>query len=311
MTTASPYSSLLDRIPVTKQHISIGGSRTAYWEYGTPSDRPTIVMVHGFRGDHHGLEPVVAHLPGFHIISPDLPGFGESEPLRLSRHDLDGYAGWLKRFVDALDLDSKPIILGHSFGSIVVSAALARTGLSTDRLILVNPIAAPALSGPRGILTRLAVIYYQLGAVLPEPIGFGLLRNRIIVRVMSETMAKTKKRALRKWIHSEHDRYFSAFSDRDVVLEAFRASVSNDVSEFAESIDASTLLIAADRDDITPVSAQHTLTALFPDATLEIIPDVGHLIHYEVPERAATLIEEFLTPDPRSTSGVDLDEAPL
>ena len=297
MTSTSPYSTLLGRIPVTKHSVSIGGSVTTYWEYGTPSNRPTIVMVHGFRGDHHGLEPVVAHLPGFHMISPDLPGFGESEPLRLSRHDIDGYAGWLRRFVDVLNLDTAPVLLGHSFGSIVVSAALARTELSTNQLLLVNPIAAPALSGPRGILTRLAVFYYQMGAILPERLGFALLKNRIIVRVMSITMAKTKTRSLRRWIHSEHDRYFSAFSDRDVVLEAFKASVSHDVSEFAQSIDVQTLLIAADRDDITPVSAQHTLVNLFPDATLEVLPDVGHLIHYELPAQAATLIENFLAPD--------------
>ena len=210
--------------------------------------------------------------------------------------------------MNAIEFEKPPVILGHSFGSIVVSAALARTGLSTDTLILVNPIAAPALSGPRGILTRLAVLYYQLGALLPERLGFALLRNRIIVRVMSETMAKTRSKSLRKWIHSEHDRYFSAFSDRAVVLEAFKASVSNDVSEFAASIDARTLLIAADRDDITPVSAQHTLAELFPDAALEVIPDVGHLIHYEVPARAAALIEEFLAPEARDEPRSDADE---
>lgn len=304
MTPTSPYSSLLGRIPVVKRTVSIGGSVTTYCEYGTPSNRPTIVMVHGFRGDHHGLEPVVAHLPGFHMISPDLPGFGESDPLRLSKHDIDGYAGWLSRFVDTLQLDKTPVLLGHSFGSIVVSAALARTDLSTEQLILVNPIAAPALSGPRGILTRLAVFYYQMGALLPERLGFALLRNRIIVRIMSVTMAKTTNRSLRRWIHAEHDRYFSAFSDRDVVLEAFKASVSNDVSEFARSIDAHTLLVAADRDDITPVSAQHTLEGLFPDATLEVLPEVGHLIHYELPAQAATLIENFLSPGVGGTTEV-------
>ncbi|MET1052033.1 MAG: alpha/beta hydrolase [Mycetocola sp.] len=297
MTVRSPYSSRLDRIPVTRRSLRIGGSITTYWEYGTPSDGPTLVMVHGFRGDHHGLEPVVAHLDGFHIISPDLPGFGDSEPLD-GTHDIDGYAAWLSAFVSALDLASPPVILGHSFGSIIVSAALAGTGLRAPRVILVNPIAAPALAGPRGILTRLAVFYYRMGAWLPERLGFALLRNRMIVRVMSETMAKTRDRDLRRWIHSQHDLYFSAFGNRDVVLEAFRASVGNDVSEFAERIVDRTLLIAADRDDITPVDAQHRLVAAFPDATLEILPGVGHLIHYEVPGPAADLIRAFLAEDP-------------
>jgi pimeloyl-ACP methyl ester carboxylesterase len=147
MTVRSPYSARLDRIPVTRRSVRTGQSLTRYWEYGDPGDQPTIVMVHGFRGDHHGLEPVVAHLEGFHILSPDLPGFGESEPLG-NVHDIDGYAAWLNEFVSSVDLAEPPVILGHSFGSIVVSAALARTGLRAPRVILVNPIAAPALAGP-------------------------------------------------------------------------------------------------------------------------------------------------------------------
>jgi pimeloyl-ACP methyl ester carboxylesterase len=293
MTLSSPYSSRLGRIPVTQRSVRVGNSLTSYWEYGTPSDGPTIVMVHGFRGDHHGLEPVVAHLEGFHILSPDLPGFGESEPLG-TPHDIDGYARWLNGFVDAIEFSRPPVILGHSFGSIIVSAALARTPLRAPRVILVNPIAAPALAGPRGILTRLAVFYYQMGAWLPERLGFALLRNRAIVRVMSVTMAKTKDKSLRRWIHNQHDLYFSAFGNRAVVLEAFEASVGNDVSEFAADIVDRTLLIAADQDDITPIDAQHRLVQRFPDATLEVLPGVGHLIHYEVPAQAAELVRSFL-----------------
>jgi pimeloyl-ACP methyl ester carboxylesterase len=296
MTVRSPYSARLDRIPVIRRSVRTGSSLTSYWEYGSPGDRPTIVMVHGFRGDHHGLEPVVAHLEGFHILSPDLPGFGESGPLA-TVHDIDGYAAWLNEFVSAVDLPQRPVILGHSFGSIVVSAALARTPLRAPRVILVNPIAAPALAGPRGILTRLAVFYYLMGAWLPERLGFALLRNRAIVRVMSVTMAKTKDKGLRRWIHNQHDLYFSAFGNRSVVLEAFKASVGNDVSEFAADIADRTLLIAADQDDITPIAAQHQLVARFPAATLEILPGVGHLIHYEVPGQAAELVRRFLTED--------------
>ena len=104
-------------------------------------------------------------------------------------------------------------------------------GLAPERLVLVNPIGAPALEGPRGVMTRLAVLYYRTAAALPERAGFALLRNGAIVRVMSVTMAKTRSKSLRRWIHDQHDRYFSAFGDRDAVLEAFRASVSHDVSE--------------------------------------------------------------------------------
>ena len=293
MTAPSPYADRLARIPVGEHTVSAAGSLTHYWEYGPVDAETTIVMVHGFRGDHHGLEPVVAQLPEYRIISPDLPGFGASEPLPRT-HDIDGYADWLQAFMLAVRPQGRVVVLGHSFGSIVASAALA-AGLPADDVILVNPIAAPALQGPRGVMTRLAVFYYQAGAALPEKAGFALLRNGAIVRVMSVTMAKTRDPELRRFIHDQHDQYFSAFADRDVVLEAFRASVSHDVSEYAARITPRTLLVAADKDDITPVAAQHRLQALFPDARLHVIPEVGHLIHYETPEAAAAQIREFLS----------------
>ena len=107
----------------------------------------------------------MAHLPDVRIVSPDLPGFGETPPLPGRRHDIGTYAEWLTAFAAAVAPGA--VILGHSFGSIVVAAAVA-DGLDTPRVILVNPIGAPALEGPRGILTRLAIFYYWAGARLPR-----------------------------------------------------------------------------------------------------------------------------------------------
>jgi len=299
MIVPSPYADLLSQMDARAATVTVLGSDTRYWEYGDPASPTTLVMVHGFRGDHHGLEAVVAQLNGLRIVSPDLPGFGESSAFAGLPHTIESYAAWLAEFLRILAVPGRLVVLGHSFGSIVVAAAAAApAGLPAQDLVLVNPIAAPALSGPRGILTRLAVFYYWLAARLPERLGFALLRNRVIVRVMSITMAKTRNRQRRRWIHNQHDRYFSAFADRTVVLEAFRASVSHDVSEYARAIPTRTLLIAAEKDDITPVAAQERLVAQFADAHLEVLPGVGHLIHYEVPEAAARELRRFLAVTP-------------
>ncbi|MDQ0725529.1 alpha/beta fold hydrolase [Microbacterium sp. W4I20] len=291
MTAPSPYADRLRRLPVRRHEVEVRGGTTVYWEYGPSDAATTIVAVHGFRGEHHGLEPVLAFLPEARVIAPDLPGFGESEPLPGRTHDLDEYSGWLTDF--AASVAPGAVILGHSFGSIVTAAAVAG-GLTTPRLILLNPIGAPALEGPKGLMTRLAVLYYALGARLPERLGTALLRNGLIVRVMSITMAKTKDPALRRFIHDQHDTYFSRFSDRNVLRDAFVASVSHDVREFAADIDVPTLLVAAERDDITPIEAERTLATLFSDAVLVEIAHVGHLIHYETPAEAAGAVRRFL-----------------
>jgi pimeloyl-ACP methyl ester carboxylesterase len=298
VTTPNPYAPLLDEIPVERREVDVLGGTTAYWVYGPADAQATIVAVHGFRGEHHGLEPVVAHLPGARVISPDLPGFGETAPVPGRTHDLDLYAEWLRAFAAAVAPGA--VILGHSFGSIVASAAVAG-GLETPRVILVNPIGAPALEGPRGILTRLAVFYYWAGAKLPKSLGEALLRNGLIVRVMSVSMAKTKDSGIRRFVHDQHDTYFSRFSDRDVLHDAFVASVSNDVRAFAPRIAQPTLLVAAVRDDITPIEAERELATMFPDAELVEIPDVGHLIHYETPAAAADAITRFLAPSDAGT----------
>lgn len=291
MPVASPYAAKLAEIPVVRHEVEVLGGRTAYWTYGPEDAAITVLAVHGFRGEHHGLEPVVAFLPDVRLIMPDLPGFGETAPLPGRRHDIEAYADWLDAFHAAVAPES--IILGHSFGSIVSAAAVAR-GLRTPRLILVNPIGAPALEGPRGILTRLAIFYYWAGARLPRAIGTWVLRSKLIVRVMSIAMAKTRDPQLRAFIHDQHDRYFSNFADRDVLHDAFVTSVSHDVSKYAERIAVPTLLIAADRDDITPIEAERVLATRFADARLVEIADVGHLIHYEKPAEAAAAIRSFL-----------------
>ncbi|WP_417511778.1 alpha/beta fold hydrolase [Microbacterium sp.] len=294
MPVPSPYADRLSRLPVERHEVEVSGGKTAYWVYGPATDSVepvTVIAVHGFRGEHHGLEPVLAFLPELRVIAPDLPGFGETEPLPSGVHDLQAYAQWLREFAAAVAPGA--VILGHSFGSIVTSAAVAG-GLQTPQLILINPIGAPALDGPKGVLTKLAVFYYALGAKLPARIGTALLRNRLIVRGTSIAMAKTADAALRRFIHDQHDTYFSRFADRDVLRDAFVASVSNDVRAFAPEIDVPTLLVAAQHDDITPIEDERRLALMFPEAELVEIADVGHLIHYETPAEAAGAIRRFL-----------------
>jgi len=218
------------------------------------------------------------------VVVPDLPGFGASPPLPTDAHDVAGYAAWAGELLDAVGGD--PVLAGHSFGSIVAAATAAAA--RPRALVLVNPIATT----PRGAATRLTVGYHGLAAALPERLGTALLRSPVITRIASGAMATTPDRALRRWIHAEHGRYFAGFADRRVLLEAFHASISHDVAEFAPAVTAPTLLVAAERDTLAPLATQRGLR--FPDAWLVVVPAVGHLTHYEAPAAVAAAISEFV-----------------
>lgn len=267
--------------------------KTAYWIYNDNPKLPVIVMIHGFRGTHHGLELIAEQLDKYRVIIPDLPGFGETEPLS-SEHSLKNYVDWLNDFITELNLTELPILLGHSFGSIIASGYASKYHGTITKLILVNPIGAPALEGPRAIMTQLAILYYWLGYKLPEPIAAQWLSSKTVVQIMSTVMTKTKDKDTKKYINQQHLEHFSSFTNRKVVSEAFQASVQNNVRTAAPNITAPTLLIAGDRDDITPLAKQRELVTLFPNAKLKVIKNVGHLTHYETPDQVASAIKKFI-----------------
>lgn len=281
--------------------VSALGVDTHTWVYGNPEGHP-LVLVHGYRGDHHGLELIAQGLaeamPELAIFVPDLPGFGESPAIPGRTHDLALYGEWLCAFFAEVAPNGGEL-LGHSFGSLVVSSALGQ-GLRPLRTILINPISAPALEGPKAFLTKLTAGYYRVADMLPERGARALLGNPIIVRGMSEVMAKTRDPELRRWIHGQHNAYFSRFSDSATLLESFRASVSHTVPEFAAAYTMPTLLITGEKDDITPLVKQLDLEKLIPSAKLHIIPGTGHLVHYEAADDAVAFIADFLT---HSTAG--------
>jgi pimeloyl-ACP methyl ester carboxylesterase len=297
MSESSPYAPVIARVPVQEDEVALRGGRTRLWIYGADDAAHRIVFLHGLRGDHHGLEPIVAHLPDARVVVPDLPAFGQSLPLPGDAHDVAGYAAWTLELLTAVAPAGDIVLAGHSFGSIVAAAALARHERAprVRGLVLVNPIAASALSGPRVVATRLTVLYHRLAAALPERAGTALLRHRLMARMAGVAMATTTDPVLRRWIHAEHDRYFGTFADRRTLLEAFHASVGHDVSEFADAIAAPTLLVAAERDDIAPPAAQRALAGRFPHAQLELVPGTGHLAHYEAPAAVAAAMSAFLT----------------
>jgi pimeloyl-ACP methyl ester carboxylesterase len=257
-----------------------------------------VLLIHGFRGDHHGMDLIAHYLRHRPVIVPDLPGFGGT-PAPEGELDLDSYLECLDGLHSAVteEYGTPPMVVGHSFGSILTAhwaAARANAGSAPDRLVLINPIASDPLAGPARLLTRATVAYYRAGAALPAGAAKALLSSPLIVRVMSEVMATTDDPGLRRYIHDQHARYFSAFADRRTLARAYDVSISHTVAEAANALTMPVAVIAGSADQIAPLPATEAFIASLPAASATIVDGVGHLIHYEAPETAAEGIEAFL-----------------
>lgn len=255
--------------------------------------RPTLIMIHGYRGTHHGLSLIANELKDFNLIIPDLPGFAAGETL--AEYTLDTYVEWLHSFIQKQNLAEPPFLLGHSFGSIVTATYAARYPDTIKKLILVNPIGAPALEGPRAIMSKLAQGYYWVGSKLPRAAAHQWLASDVIVWFMSELMTKSKNKTVRKYVLQQHKQHFSSYHSPKSASDGFTVSISHSVRDVAADISVPTLLIAGEKDDITSVAQQEIVQQLFPNASLKVIKKVGHLTHYETPKQVAELTQAFIT----------------
>ena len=100
---------------MVQKSIVVDGRNWPYLEGGDAS-KPLLLLVHGFAGNKDNWSMIAPYLTrDYHVIAPDLPGFGENERNPDLAYDLQAQTARLKAFADALGL-SRPHVGGNSMG---------------------------------------------------------------------------------------------------------------------------------------------------------------------------------------------------
>lgn len=114
--------------------------------YTTAGEGLPVLFLHGWalgdRAYRRSLERLVAL--GCRVVAPALPGFGGTAELPARRFTLSGYAAWVDRFCDAVELDGPVFLVGHSFGGGVAIKVAHDHPDRVRTLVLVNSIGGSA-----------------------------------------------------------------------------------------------------------------------------------------------------------------------
>jgi len=124
------------RADLEVKSVTVGNDQIFYLEGGTG---PDMVLVHGFGGDKDNYIRLARYLTkSYHVIIPDLTGFGESTKDMKVSYDIFSQATRLHEFIQMLKLTSFHLA-GHSMGGAIVGAYGAKYPEMVKSLLLLAP----------------------------------------------------------------------------------------------------------------------------------------------------------------------------
>ena len=277
--------------------VDVGGARLFFDTVGSKLavaseamvERPTLVVMHGGPGfDHSGMRPYFDRFADTHqVLYLDHRGNGRSsgapETWNLAQWGAD-----VKALCDALGI-SQPHVYGNSFGGMVAKSYAVQFPDHPGKLILSSTAARMLLretyrmmeerggARARGIAEKfwtdtdaqnmLEYIAVCMPLYNPKP---------------NPAEVAAKKRAI---IRPEVSRHFIMGEMRTMNAPPGLAKIR-----------CPTLILAGGYDPITPPACSEEIAAALAPGLVEmhILPEAGHGVHRDEPERAEKIMRQFL-----------------
>jgi len=235
------------------------------------TEGPLVILLHGAGMDRSAWSLQTRWLAhhGCPTLAVDLPGHGASP--ETERTSIADYADWTAELVAAT---RRPVhLVGHSMGSFIALECATRTDLASVTLVgtaaamPVHPalIDAAQANDPLAAQLMAGWAYAHSTRTGPHPSpGSSMVGS-------TQAMIGQSKPGV---LHNDL-----------TMCAAYESAVDT-----AGSVTAATTLLLGQADRMTPVRSAQPLIEAFSDATVEIVPEIGHMIMIEAPEVTRAVI---------------------
>jgi len=275
--------------------------------FGSAAAKPVIVLHGGPGWDYRSLLPLQTLSNQYRVIFYDQRGSGLSPRVAAEELSLESSLDDLDAMVDKFGDDRQVILIGHSWGAMLVAAYIAREPGKVSQAILAEP----------GFLSP--ELFEQSGLRLGPRMEVGYLAF-----------------ASRRWFESLHidgpdayaaqDYFLGAAASHanpeyycndvipDVALSRWRAGAiamgavlgstqdeqGNPGFDVATDLAGNTvpvLLLASECNDLIGISQQQRHQRLIGNSRLVVIANSGHMMFAEQPEASIAAVRQFLSED--------------
>lgn len=314
----------------TPDDPDVGPIRMSVHEAGAVTDRPPVVLCHGFPDLAYGWRDQVAALAdaGFRAVAPDQRGYGgTTAPEPVEAYTLDHLCGDLADLLDALDVD-RAVFVGHDWGGFV---AWAMPLLFPERCAGVVGVCTPYTPFPTTEFLRamfgedpeaMYMLWFQepgvAEAVLDRDVE--LVFSKLVVGgvdpavVAEHGMARESGATFNPFIDlaglPELGERLLSDDEADHYVGAFRSSgfrggvnwyrnIDRNAAAHPEvgtaTIDLPALMICAEWDPALPPSLAEGMDQRCTDLEMHVVPRAGHWVATESPEEVDDLLVDWLT----------------
>lgn len=238
-----------------------------------------VVLLHGWPLNRSIWSYVAARIAraGPRVLAPDLPGFGDSPPIELSRATVDGYAIEVAKFIEAFKV-RRVAVAGHSFGGYVALALGERLPDVVAGLgLIASRTTADTETARRGRHDTIEKVRSGGTKALLPGLAEKLVGSRASVEWGPRATVSIER------------------SRPDGVIAALSAMASRpDRTAVFDSFPGPRLVVHGTEDALIPVSEAAQTRRSPPDVHV-ILDGVGHMPMWEAPERTADAVIAWLT----------------
>lgn len=276
-------------------YADLGEVRLHFVEAG---EGPLVVLLHGFPEPWFGWRFQIAALAaaGFRVVAPDMRGYNRSsKPAGVAAYDIERLAGDVRDLIGERGAE-RAFLAGHDWGAAVAWVTAMYHPHVVERLAIVNvPHPRRMLQGlrrPRQLRKSWYMFFFQL-PWLPE-------------RALSAGHWRALRRALERDTRpgavsdADLDRYVEAWSQpgaATAMLNYYRAAfrgTPKQIERRIRPVSAPTRVIWGERDRFLGAELAEPDRADVPNLERVFrLPDAGHFVQLDEPERVSSLLVEF------------------
>lgn len=225
-----------------------------------------VLLLHAWGESRGSFDRLIPRLTGFRIYAPDLRGQGEADKPG-DGYSLADQAEDAAAILEALNVPRAYVIGSSSGGYVAQQLAVARPELVAALVLVGSPLS----------LRGRAPFADEVDA-LTDPIDEDWVRASLSwFPLMHEVPAWFIEDRVRDGVR------MPAHAWKGILNGLGTATPPTE----SGTIQAPTLILWGDQDNLLPRSGQETLAARIAGAALKVYPDVAHLVLWECPERVA------------------------